>query len=206
MVEHSLSSVENKIVQEYSRDGMIETLIAVASLWSGFVFLTKPASPFMVLPILMILGGRAWRRWITYPRLGYTELIATRRVKRKKAVLLILLAALAVGGLIALGLTAGEATFAGSSFFQQSHARIIFGFPIGIIIAGVALVTRTRSLYWAAGILVALFVISDWQGVTAGYAFLVVGTGLLIVGLTRLVLFLRANPKLEGADLHEPRP
>ena len=74
--------------------------------------------------------GRAWKKKITYPRLGYAEIIAKKRTTRKRRMLLIVLTALLV---LALMYRAFLPSTHGAPI---PHEKLALGACVAAIIAG----------------------------------------------------------------------
>ncbi len=189
--------LEEKIYQDYSRDGMGETLMGIGLL-IGSLSMTEhfyQAAPF--LPIILIFIGQAWRKRITYPRLGYAEIVAKKRTTPKRGILLILVTALL---LLAVASTAFMHATRGST--PLPHDKLLLGAIIAAIIAGAGIALRLKSVWVVAVLMLGFFAIADYWQFSAGWAMAAAGVIMLGMGLLRLRRFVRDNPVLEGADGH----
>ncbi len=74
--------------------------MGIGLLWGsmGMGMMHGPWLP--LLPLILVLVGRAWRKRITYPCLGYAEIVHKKRTTRKRSMLLIVLTALLVLALL----------------------------------------------------------------------------------------------------------
>jgi len=193
-----LADVKERIARQYEQDGLLESLMGFALLIGGLSLASHGGSSYLgIFPVFFVIFAKAWRRKITYPRLGYAGFLEQERRQRKTRVLITMLmvvAALALGILIYLAL-AGK--MGDMEFLSGPSGKLIFGAAIAIIIATVAAVRKATHLYYFA-VLVNLLVIGAYMlNISGGYALALTGLLLLILGVVRLILFLRANPKLE---------
>jgi hypothetical protein len=196
-----LAELKHEVLRDYHRDGMIETMLGYALLSGGLCLISRSAVASGLAPVLIVLMARAWKRRITEPRLGYAELYQTERAARRRTALWMVVTLAVVAGLSAVAL----ALRPGLAGPNDRVARFVFG---GIVCAGVAaagLVQKRPLLCAAAAGLFVLIVIADQLHVSAGYALMLVGALSLVAGLVRLILFLRANPRLEGGPADAPR-
>jgi hypothetical protein len=202
--EQDLQKLESEILQAYNKDGMLETLMGSMLLLGGINLAQHGGATLGILPILVILIGRAWRKRITYPRLGYAEILAKRRATQRKEMLrMIGLAVLAVAALTVIAILAARATNEDQDLLTQPHAKLFFGAFISAIIAGVAATQRVRLFYFVAVLLFILIIATDLLQISGGYALASTGAILLVVGVVKLIIFLRANPKLASYAAHD---
>ena len=203
MDHENTKGLEGSMLQAYDRDGMLETLLGLALLGGGLNLIAAGGTVTGLLPIIIILMARAWKRRITYPRLGYAEILTIRRTQRKRTVLVILLAICGIAGVaLVAGLGSGVIQDVGG-FFGQARSKLFFGVFLSVIIASIGMVRKAPHIYAVAVLLFALIVVTNRMQLSGGYALTL--TGLLIAGfgLVRLAVFLKANPRLEGSAQHD---
>jgi hypothetical protein len=203
MDQESTKELERSVLHAYDRDGMLETLMGVALVIGGLNLIAGGGAVTGLLPIVIILMARAWKRRITYPRLGYAEIVSIRRKRRARTLLLVILAVFGVVGLAFAAALSGGAVKDAASFFAGPHAKLLFGAFLSAIMVGIGIVQKAPLLYALAVLLFALVVAADRMGFSGGYGLAVTGALMGIVGLARLSLFLRANPRLEGSAVHD---
>lgn len=199
MNPQDIRQLEGAMLQGYDRDGMLETLMGFGLAFGGMNLIEHGGAATGLLPLFLILAARAWKRKITYPRLGYAEIHSDRRRQKKRVILLALLTLSGIAGLAFIAALAGGAIQDAESFFGQPHAKLVFGAFLSAIIVGVAIVQRAPLFYAAAAILSGLIAAFDKMQISGGYALVLTGALLFIAGLARLFLFLRANPRLAGS-------
>jgi hypothetical protein len=206
MESSDLKALENDVLRQYERDGLVETLLGLGLVMGGLVLISRSTGgsanilggliPIFIL--LMLLLSKAWKRRITYPRLGYTELIARRAEDRHRRIRVVvpgLLAALAAG----IILFAWTSDKVGEAGLLRHHAgTLFFGGAVALTIAAAGIARKMRHLILFAVLCYLLCIATYLADVSGGYALEVTGGLLLIVGIIRLVLFLRGNPILQG--------
>jgi hypothetical protein len=189
-----LTELKEQLLRDYHADGMIETMLGFALLSGGLSLISRTVAVGGITPVLVILIARAWKHRITDPRLGYAEVHRTDRAARKRRALLVVVALAIVAGFSAVAF-ALRPDLAGTS---DRVARFVFGGVVCAAVATAGLVQKLPHLCGVAAGLFVLIVIADHFRISAGYSLLVGGALLVVAGLVRLLLFVRANPRLRG--------
>jgi hypothetical protein len=199
MEASDLKTFEETISRQYDRDGLIETLLGMALLIGG-MSLALGGSPALtgLLPVYILVIGRLWKTRITYPRLGYADFLAKRKKQRKIRMLKFLLALVLAAVLAALIFLAMESSLGDLDPLRGWIGILIFDSVMALIIAAVGRIRKMRHLYAFAALCYLLELGAYIVNMSPGWALSFIGLLLLTVGLVRLILFLRANPKLEG--------
>ncbi|HEY3296069.1 MAG TPA: hypothetical protein VGL38_11590 [bacterium] len=194
-----LDQLQDDILSRYNRDGALEFLLGLGLILGGLRLLVhgNMTSPMTLALFVIILAARAWRRRITYPRLGYIELLATRRHKWRVRVLTMWVVAPLLIALAAMLYKVAGGAPDDPGLFEHREMKLVFGSIIALIIAMVGGFHRMKHLYLFAALLWLLIFAAYALNLSGGYALLTTGAALLITGLVRLRLFLRDNPKLE---------
>ncbi|RPH96039.1 hypothetical protein EHM69_02440 [candidate division KSB1 bacterium] len=205
METKDLLTLESKIYQEYEKDGAVEFLMGMGLFFASGVLESRGSPAFAgLIPIFIIMFKKAWKKYITYPRLGYARFSESRMLRRKREKHTILLVAAACVAFIFLSALAASGTF--SSEVQgafKPYARMVMGGIIALIIIAVAAVRRITHLYYVGAFALACFVLGHFLGFSPGIALLLTSFVLLIIGIIRLIRFVRANPKLEDGGVHD---
>jgi hypothetical protein len=195
------TNLEEKIARQYDRDGMVETVIGLALTLGGLSLATKSGGTFTgLVPVYVILIARLWKKKITYPRLGFAEFLAKRTKERKTRMLMFLLVLFLAVALAALILMAVSGKLGDLSFLTGPQGKLIFGDMVALMIAALGAIRKMRHLYVFAVIAYLFCIGAYFLNVSGGWALCVTGVLLLIVGIVRLVLFLRDNPRMEEAN------
>lgn len=200
----NFTDLEEKIAREYDRDGMVETLLGLGLALGGLSLATKSGSTVSgLMPIYIILIGRLWKKKITYPRLGYAEFLAKRKKERKTRMLMFLLVLFLAVALAVLILMAAAGSLGDLGFLFGPKGKLIFGGLVALIMAALGVIRKMKHLYIFAVLCYLLCIGAYLLNVSGGWALSLTGALLLIVGLTRLVMFLRANPKLNAEAAYD---
>jgi hypothetical protein len=187
-----IEQIEERIYKEYNQDGAAECLMGGGLLLAGFNMAAHASGSIVgILPILIILLGKAWKKRITYPRLGYVEFSSKRRMMKRRGILLIMIAALAG---TALAVWASNMNLFGSSASWGTQSRLFFGGMISVIIVMVGIIRKTPHFYWVAIVNFIFILASFWWNFASGYALMLTGLLCLGIGLPKLMRFLSAHP------------
>jgi hypothetical protein len=197
-----LNVLEKKIFQQYNSDGAFETILGIGLLCSSLILFHVVQSTFGgILPILLILVIRAWKKRITYPRLGYVELSAFRQKNRRLQKLLIftVLAVILVYAAILL-------FHQGDNDPWLKYVWVVSMSIIGIVVVGITLFRARQApiLYAFAALVVVFLLLVFTKIMNPATMLLISGGAFLIYGLIKLVRFLRNNPPLVGDAAHDP--
>jgi hypothetical protein len=197
MDSQALTDLKANAQRRYDQDGAIETLMGFGLMISG-VGMATHSSAGAFTPVLIVLLAMAWQRRITYPRLGYAAFVDKRRDEFRRRFLPIVLAVLLLLILVIIAFGSARKDATGGHVGMAPNGKIAIGLILSALIASIAALRRLPHLYIVAGLLTALFVgAAAWQ-VSPGYALAVTGMVSFVIGLVRLVRFLRANPRLDG--------
>ncbi|MDD5088596.1 MAG: hypothetical protein PHI18_07355 [bacterium] len=200
-----LERTEQKIFQQYNSDGAFETLLGLGLIVGGMVLSHVFESIVVcILPVFLVLLGRAWKKRITYPRLGYVELAQFRQKHRTrhKIFLFAMLAATAVFVIVML-----LNQQAGPDDKWDRVARFFFVGVIGIIVVGAALFrARQAPILYLFVAAIVIFVLLTYLDIMRPATWLLISGGAFaIYGLIKLVRFLRDNPPLPRDTAHDIR-
>jgi peptidoglycan/LPS O-acetylase OafA/YrhL len=155
-----------------------------------------------LLPILLVFLGRAWKKQITYPRLGYAELSAFRQ-KNKRMQKLFVLVILAVMILFTAMLLLRQNESINDPL--QKYARVFFMSIITVILVGVALFRARQApiLYVFVGIVVVFWLLVFMKIMNPSTMLLISGAAFVVCGLIKLARFIRNNPRIAGDATHD---
>jgi hypothetical protein len=187
-----IEQIEEKIYEEYNQDGAAECLMGGGLILAGCSMAAHTSSTVIgIVPVLIVLLGRAWKKRITFPRLGYVEFSSKRRMMKRRGILLLLIAALAG---TALAVWATNMNLFGSSASWGTQSRLFFGGMISVIIVMVGIIRKTSHFYWVAIANFVFILASFWWNFSGGYALMLTGVVCLGIGLPKLMRFLSAHP------------
>lgn len=196
-----LNVLEAKVREEYTRDGSLEFLMGFGIMLAGIMVGRRPLGPFPAfLPIFVIILSRAWKKHITYPRLGYAEFNAALRAEKKRTIFLVILAAVALAILAALSYS--EAAFSDRKG-SLPYANLLIGGFVGLFFLAFAVYRKVTALYVIAALLIVSAIAVQMGLFAFEDALVLAGFVLMAVGVVRLVLFIRTHPRLEGTGFHD---
>ncbi len=203
-----------KLLRDYSRDGLFETLFGWMHVWAAALLLSNlraaigPHYANLILDTLFIMGiillgrllGRAWLMRITYPRLGFASFTTFWQwsqgrkrlwVKILQSVVILTLFDFLLGMLVPERSKGPWDLLPAESIFRMS---IAFMLTFGIVWL------RLKHLWIIAAALTGLLVLAHFQHLDPSWAIGIVGLILLAIGLVKLRRFLRDYPLLEADD------
>jgi len=194
------TNLEERMSREYDRDGMVEFLLGLALTLGGLSLATRAGTTFSgLVPIYVILIAKLWKKKITYPRLGYAEFLSKRKKERKTRMLMFLLVLFLAVALAMLIIMAAAGSLGDLSFITGPSGKLFFGGLIALMLVALGAIRKMKHLY-AFAVLSYLLILGAYiLNVSGGWALCITGALLLIVGVARLLVFLKANPKLEEA-------
>ncbi|MFZ5432152.1 MAG: hypothetical protein ACOZB3_00110 [Calditrichota bacterium] len=170
----------------------METLLGIGLLLGGIYMADKEVMGIAaLLPIFILLIAKAWKKRITYPRLGYVEFSALRTIQRRNRKRLVL-----IGGLAAAGL-ALVVVLLRDDIISTHASRYIFGSVIVFILLLLVWVKRNLFLLAAPVLFAILLVVADIFHQRSYWACWGTGAVLFVWGIVRLIRFLRRNPPLK---------
>lgn len=208
--DDELRSLEEKIYHDYNQDGALITDLGIMFMWMGAWLALRPVlfemfsaislvpTWFMVyVPIFSaaILGYLMiwlWRRWITYPRLGYTKFAASRKIPRNTRVRTFLLFIILI---IAFNFSMRYSLKLISAIDPLLADYVsTTGSMVGIGMAVVGVILGLKRMWMMVVPMLALIWLAAYIHVSQGWVILLAGLLLVGLGLERLRRFLRDRP------------
>ncbi|MCB9368542.1 MAG: hypothetical protein H6507_05495 [Calditrichaeota bacterium] len=185
MESHELDMLEKRVLASFHSDGAAETLMGIALGLAGFHMAAQSDAPTIgILPVIVILLARAWKKRITYPRLGYAGFAKRGRTKRLTVVLTLL--------------TVTAVALVAIQYLPTGSGKLVMGLIVSAAITLPAILKGMRHFYLFGLLCFGLIAASTYIHVSAGYAIAATGAILLVVGLIRLKNFLDQHPKQMG--------
>jgi hypothetical protein len=194
-----LKAIERKVYTSYHQDGLIDIFAGFSILsfglvawimsdmiWMGFMFFIVSTSLYA-----------AAKRIFTVPRIGFVKL-PPQRAKRTVAMLV------GVGVLSSiLGMVAFMQTESGGTplwlLLAIENYMLVIGASVAALFCVVGYTFRTKRMYAHALLALVMFVAGHFLYFPLYYYLVLLGTLILLVGLTLLIRFVRRYP-LSGAD------
>lgn len=154
------------------------------------------------LPIFVIVLSRAWKKHVTYPRLGYAEFSAALRAEKKRTIFLVILAAVALAILAALSYS--EAAFSDKKG-ELPYANLIIGGFVALFFLAFAIYRKAMALYAIAGLMIVAAIAVHFGLFSFENALVLAGFVLMAVGTVRVIRFVHTHPRLEESEAHDGR-
>jgi hypothetical protein len=190
-----LNKLEEKVFQDYNQDGGLVTIAGLNILMAGMFIVIWSNATFLggfiflaVIAPVDWLGRFLWRRWITFPRLGYAKQLAYRdsppNARRNRHFWLFILS------YYPLYLS-----------LSYSHPNPTTNMPESILVAGSLTTLGYMIGFKMYGIMAALLIGMIWLTVPIhidpGWAVVVSGLIQMGIGLSWLQRFLAKQPRPE---------
>jgi len=188
----NLKNIERKAYTSYHQDGILDILIAIFILsfaawiiadmvWLGWIFYLIAASIYAVA-----------KRGITVPRIGFVKFPQQRTKK-------MLWIAVSLGVLLnILGLVTFIQTEGGSTpvwlLFAIEHYMIVIGLFVAALFCFVGYTFRAKRMYAYALLTLVTFSVGYFLSYPLYYYIILIGTLILLSGLTMLIRFIRKYP------------
>lgn len=193
-----LTSLEAKFREAYDRDGAMEILLGIGLFFGGAVLNHAMRTAFAgIMPAFLVVIGKAWKKRITYPRIGYAKLPAVNQT-RNNALTLIVITIAAVSSLFFIGYLAGKTGFENKAIEMKPYTGLFVCAFIALLVSGIGIVRRNPVLYGVALFLLILAFLAHAGFMTNGDAVTFTGIASMIAGIVRMILFIRSNPRLDG--------
>lgn len=187
-----VTSLERKAWKSFHQDGLKDMFLGLILLAVGVSELLGSSLILFGLEAMAIIGLVVCKKYITARRLGHVEFSPARKAKKKKAILLVGLAAV-----VGLGAYLTVAGFAGASDWLADHRGLVYagvGVWLFLLMAMMAFWLDFTRLYWIALVIGVAFSTALW--LKEPLVFVIAGIVVTIPGLVLFVRFLhRYSPE-----------
>ncbi len=185
-----VASLERKAWKSFHQDGLKDMFLGLILLAVGVSEMLGSSLMLLGLEAAAIIGLIVCKRYITARRLGRVEFSPARKARKKKAILVVGLAAL-----LGLGAYLTVAGFAGASDWLASHRGLVYagvGVWLFLLMAMMAYWLDFTRLYWIALVIGAAFSTAFW--LKEPLVFVIAGIVVTVPGLVLFVRFLHRYP------------
>lgn len=199
-MESSLQSLQADIWRQYHRDGRTEFLFVFGYLWAGLYMGNSGQFGFVgLIPVMILLLQRAWLKRITYPRLGYADIVGRNRPQAIRRRRWVLAAALVLLVAIVIFTALWKPNPAAPDPFTRHGTQIGIGALLGAIAFALAAVRHAPSLYLIGIVLVVGVALAGESRASIGDVIAVCGMLMMLIGIVRAILFIRRNPVVDSS-------
>ena len=194
-----LKAIERKVYTSYHQDGLVDVFAGFLILSFGLVAWIMPDMIWMGFMFFIVATSlyAAAKRVFTVPRIGFVKL-APQRVKRTMAMLVGAGVLSSILGMVTLMQVEGGGTPLWLLFAIENYMLVI-GVSAAALFCVVGYTFRTKRMYAYALLALITFVTGHFLYFPLYYYLVLLGTLILLVGLTLLIRFVRRYP-LSGAD------
>lgn len=191
----NLKEIQRKVYMTFFQDGVWDIALGIFLLCWGLMmiadFFAVAGGVFVTFYFLVF----AFKRWLTYPRIGYVKMAEARKqqVRIVIAGAVLFLLGLAVSAAFALGERPD---------WLSEYFIFLLGCMFAAVISIIAFWWKVNRWYAYAVVLVIGVAFHQWLGTPEEMSFIVLGAIVIISGAGFLLHFLRKYPKVaeEGSD------
>jgi MFS family permease len=186
----NLKEIQRKVYMSFFEDGVWDIFLGLFILGWGLSILTEAA----YLPAISFVGiySSIWgiKKWLTYPRIGYVKFSSTSRRRITTRFLVLGIAVLLLGVVVALLWGIGE-----RPQWLVDYFPILFSGMFAAVVCFAAYWFRINRFYMHAGLIFLGAVLHQWLDVQWEFGFIGAGSIIVLVGLGFLIGFIRKYPR-----------
>jgi len=188
----SKSQVERRIVRRYWDDGLLDILAGVVTLLIALAWHFELVPLGALAPVVVIPFWKPMRAWITEPRLGHVELSDAQEGRYRS----FLRWSCGIGCVtfLAAVLTYFFVVTMERDTPQQQWVAAIPAWAFAMLALLTSLVILVRRFVGYAAIFLVLGICVVAQGYEPEFAMFVGGSAVTVIGLLRLLAFVRSHP------------
>ena len=190
-----LKQIQRRVYMSYFQDGLWDILLGVFLVCWGLMVtfdFVAVMGGFWLVFYMLILG---LKRWLVYPRAGYTKIAEARRHQIKMVILGAIVFLLGLAVIPIFGVNSRPDWF--SEYFM-----LMLGGMFTLVIIFLAVWWQVYRWYVYAGVVLLAFMSHQWLDTELNLSFFMPGGIIAIYGLVLLVLFLRRYPKNPPEDTY----
>ncbi|MDH5439201.1 MAG: hypothetical protein OEY31_01175 [Candidatus Bathyarchaeota archaeon] len=185
----NLKKIERKAYTSYHQDGLIDVFAGFFMLSFGLMLILDMAWMGWILWFVGISAYAAAKRVFTIPRIGFVK-FAPHRAKAVVTSALIVVSLFALLGVVAFMQTEGGGTPLWLVFAAENYMLVI-GVSVAASFCVVGYTFRTKRMYAYALLTLIMFVTGHFLYFPLYYYMTLLGTLILLTGLTLLIRFVR---------------
>jgi len=188
----NLKEIERKAYTSYHQDGLIDVFAGFLILSFGLWLILDMAWMSWILWFVAVSAYAAAKRVFTIPRIGFVK-FAPHRAKALLTIALMGFSLSALLGAVAFMQVAGGSRPLWLVFAAENHMLVI-GVSVAASFCVVGYTFRIRRMYAYALLTLVMFVIGQFLYYPLHYYLILVGSLILLTGLTLLIRFVRRYP------------
>jgi hypothetical protein len=189
--EINLREIQRKVYMSFFQDGLWDIFLGLFVLGWGLAILTGGTYLPGVLFVAVYFSIWGIKRRLTYPRIGYARFSAPRRRKITARFVVLGVAVVLVGVMMAVLWGIGARPQWLADYFP-----LIFNGMLAAIVCFIAYWARVNRFYGYAALIFLGAVFHQWLGVRWEFGFIGAGGVIMVIGLGILITFLRKYPRI----------
>ncbi|GBE30926.1 hypothetical protein BMS3Bbin04_01964 [bacterium BMS3Bbin04] len=196
MKQDELAQLEQEAFRAYNSDGAVELMLGVGFLLMSLILWDEASTGFVgTIPVFIILGIRAYKRKITHPRIGYAKWGEERQRKIRRGKIWLMIILLTMAAFVFLFFALDKAGFIGE---QMSDILLPYLFApiIGLAFCMIAFIRSMPHFYIFGALGFLLTILNRPWHIHLWLILLLLGSPSLVIGIVRLIRFLRNHPNL----------
>jgi len=193
----NLKEIERKVYTSYHQDGLIDIAIALIVLAFGLMSIFD--MPWMggIFVVVGISVYAAAKKTLTVPRIGFVKL-ASYRVKAMQTIAVGVFSLTALLGVVAFMQFESGGTPDWLLFAIENHMLVI-GVSAAVSFCAAGYTFRITRMYGYALLALVMFIAGHYLDYPLYYYIVLLGSLVLLYGLTLLIRFVRNNPPTTGS-------
>jgi hypothetical protein len=188
----NLKEIERKVYMSYHQDGLIDISIAIIVLAFGIMMFMDMGWMGGVFAIVGISVYVAAKKTLIVPRIGFVK-FAAYRVKAMQAIAIGVLSLFMLLGVVAFMQFESVGTPSWLLFVIENHMLAI-GVSVATSFCAAGYTFRIRRMYAYALLTLTMFVTGHFLYYPFHYYLILLGTLILLFGLSMLIRFIRRYP------------
>jgi hypothetical protein len=186
-----LKEIQRKVYMTFFQDGLWDIFLGIFILGWGLAILTNATYLPGVIFIGLYFAIWGTKKRLTYSRIGYARFSATSRRRITTRFVILGVAVLLVGVMVAVLWGIGTRPQWLANYFP-----LIFNGILAAIVCFIAYWARVNRFYLYAVLIFLGAVLHMWMGVRWEFGFIGAGGIIVLIGLGILIIFLRKYPKM----------
>lgn len=188
-----LKKIKQKTSLLYHRDGLADLILGTLLILDGFFIFSDNIGMMGGMIFVMILVMSGLKNKLTFPRIGYAELPADAKGRKKLPLIIAQIVIIQLGVFFIYEFSYDHAP---PEFNEQiaKHIPLIIGFVFVSLALLLAYTQKLRRVYGYTALVTACFVAGHFITLGLPYYLIIIGTVIAVTGMILLVKFVKKYP------------